>query len=84
LILGALLSAFAFVGVLLLNPYSGWNWLAAILVAAITWPAVWGIGTVIISRATGTKRWEMNAKQDHPAVKEAIKDGWKVGKKPPS
>jgi hypothetical protein len=83
LVLGAILSVFAVVSILVRNPYSGWTWVAAILVGGITWPVVWGIGLVLISRVTGTKRWGVNAKAEYPAVKEAIKDGWKVGKKPP-
>jgi hypothetical protein len=84
LILGIILGVIALVSILLLNPYSGWNWLAAILSGAIIWPVVWSIGNMLISRKTGTKRWGLNAKQEYPAVKEAIKEGWTIGKKPPS
>ena len=84
LVLGILLSIGAFIGIILINPYSGWGWLAAIVGAGVTGGVVWGGAWKIISRITGTKFNQQSARIIHPDVKRAINDGWTVGKRPTS
>jgi hypothetical protein len=83
-IAGFILGGINFIRILVPVPDSGWQILLAFLLWIVIWFLVWLVPAFLVIRITGIKRFGLTAKGQYPAVKTLLKDGWKIGKKPPT